>query len=304
MRALLHFYSTTLTYVGSKARGIRIRQSLDRESNRLRPGNADLSTEFLSGDSSLAAIADAVRRIEAPPDDWTAAGHIDATIATNVISHGVDVERFNLMVMDSIPEETADYIQASSRSGRRHVGLVLATLASYSLRSSSIYHRFIEYHRHLDHLVSPVSVNRFSKFAAERHTLPGVFLGILLGRYGALPHAVNYGKRPIAAELLTPNVPSRIRNRVDRNTLDRDVRAAYALGEGVYPNGLELAMNQVLNENVDRFLYRIRGSQQDQVVDVLQPKAMTSLRDVNVGVRFRAEEDSDWRELQWFNSQF
>ena len=43
-------------------------------------------------------------------------------MATSIISHGVDVERFNLMVMDSIPEETADYIQASSRSGRRHVG--------------------------------------------------------------------------------------------------------------------------------------------------------------------------------------
>ena len=303
VRALLYFYSTTLTYVGSKARGIRIRQSLDRESNRLRPGNArDLSTEFLSGDSNLATIADAVRRIEAPPDDWTADGHLDATIATNVISHGVDVERFNLMVMDSIPDETADYIQASSRSGRRHVGLVLAVLASYSLRASSIYHRFIEYHRHLDRLVSPVSVNRFSKFAAER-TLPGVFLGILLGRYGALAHIASYGKRSVAAELLTPGRPSRIQNQVDRNTLDRDVKAAYALGQGVYPDGLELAMNQILNENIDRFLYRIRGSQQEKVVEVLQPKAMTSLRDVDVGVRFRPEEDSNWQELQWFNSQ-
>jgi hypothetical protein len=303
VRALLHFYSTTLTYVGSKARGIRIMQSLDRESNHLRPGNArDLSTEFLSGDSSLATIADAIRRIEAPPDDWTADGNLDATIATNVISHGVDVERFNLMVMDSIPEETADYIQASSRSGRRHVGLVLAALASYSLRASSIYHRFIEYHRHLDRLVSPVSVNRFSKFAAER-TLPGVFLGILLGRYGALARVANYGKRSVAAELLTAGALRHIQNPVDRNTLDRDIKAAYALGRGVYPNGLELAMNQVLNENVERFLYQIRGSQQDQVVDVLQPKAMTSLRDVDVGVRFRPAEDSNWQELQWFNTQ-
>ena len=90
------------------------------------------------------------------------------TVATNVISHGVDVERFNLMVMDSIPEETADYIQASSRSGRRHVGLILAVLPSYSLRASSIYHRFKEYHQHLERLVSPVSVNRFAKYAAKK----------------------------------------------------------------------------------------------------------------------------------------
>lgn len=303
VRALLHFYSTTLTYVGTKARGIRIRQSLERESSRLRPGNArDLSTEFLSGDSSLATIADAVRRIEAPPGDWTADGNLDATIATNVISHGVDVERFNLMVMDSIPEETADYIQASSRSGRRHVGLVFAVLASYSLRASSIYHRFVEYHRHLDRLVSPVSVNRFSKFAADR-TLPGVFLGLLLGRYGARDRAANYGKRPVAAELLTPTMPSRLPTRVAPNTLNQDVQAAYALGQGVYPSGLELAMNQVLSEHLEGFLFRIQGSQQDRVVDVIQPKAMTSLRDVDVGVRFRPEEDANWQELQWFNSQ-
>lgn len=36
VRALLHFYSTTLTYVGTKSRGIRIKQSLDRESTPAR----------------------------------------------------------------------------------------------------------------------------------------------------------------------------------------------------------------------------------------------------------------------------
>jgi len=302
VRQLLHFYSTTLTYVGSKARGIRIRQALERESSRLRPGNIrDLCTEFLSGDSSLATIADTIRRIETPPG-WTDDGYLDATVATNVISHGVDVERFNLMVMDSIPEETADYIQASSRTGRRHVGLVLATLASYSLRASSIYHRFSEYHRHLDRLVSPVSVNRFAKYAANR-TLPGVFLGILLGRYGALDRNPQYDRRSIAAELLTPGTPSRLRRQVSSATLNQDVQAAYALGQGIYPEGLELGMNQVLREQLDGFLFQIRGSQQDRIVDIVQPKPMTSLRDVDVGVRFRPEEDADWQELQWFNTQ-
>ena len=124
VRELLYFYSTTLTYVGSKSRGVRIRQALERDAGRLRPGQTrDLNTEFLSGDSTLAAIADVVRRVEDPPA-WSEESHLDATVATSIISHGVDVERFNLMVMDSIPEETADYIQASSRSGRRHVGLI------------------------------------------------------------------------------------------------------------------------------------------------------------------------------------
>lgn len=302
VRALLFYYSTTLTYVGSKARGVRIRQALDREAGRLRPGAArDLTTEFLSGDSTLAAIAEMVRRIEDPPE-WTEDSYLDATIATNVISHGVDVERFNLMVMDSVPEETADYIQASSRSGRRHVGLVLSVLASYSLRASSIYHRFTEYHQHLERLVSPVSVNRFAKYAATR-TAPGIFVGLLLGRYGPLARNAQLGKRNVASELLTPDASTTLPFQVTRDQLRQAVEAAYALGQNTYPNGLELAMHEALEELTDRCLYAVRGSRQDKVVDVIQPKPMTSLRDVDAGVRFRPEEDASWEELRWFDSQ-
>ena len=35
VRELLYYYSTTLTYVGSKSRGVRIRQALDRDAGRL-----------------------------------------------------------------------------------------------------------------------------------------------------------------------------------------------------------------------------------------------------------------------------
>lgn len=302
VRELLYFYSTTLTYVGSKSRGVRIRQALERDAGRLRPGQTrDLNTEFLSGDSTLAAIADVVRRVEDPPA-WSEESHLDATVATSIISHGVDVERFNLMVMDSIPEETADYIQASSRSGRRHVGLVLATLASYSLRASSIYHRFTEYHRHLERLVSPVSVNRFAKFAAQR-TSSGVFAGILLGRYGAILHNQQFAKRRVAAEFLNPNAASQLPRQLPRWEIEQAMREAYALDKKTYPEGLELRMRQVLSDQIDHFLHLIAGSRKDWITEVLQPTPMTSLRDVDVGVRFRPDEDADYRDLQWFNTE-
>ena len=301
VRALLYYYSTTLTYVGSKSRGVRIRQALDKDAGRLRPGNSrDLNTEFLSGDSTLATIAETIRRIETPPD-WTEESFLDATVATNVISHGVDVERFNLMVMDSIPEETADYIQASSRSGRRHVGLILAVLASYSLRASSIYHRFTEYHRHLERLVSPVSVNRFAKFAAQR-TSPGVFAGLLLGRYGAAMHTPLLAKRRFAAEFLNPTAHSTLPFQLSRPDLQRAIEEAYALGNGIYPEGLEMRMRHVLRNQVDQFLHLIWGSHKDRVTEVLHPTPMTSLRDVDIGVRFRPDEDTEYTDLEWFNA--
>ena len=302
VRDLLYFYSTTLTYVGSKSRGVRIRQALDRDAGRLRPGQSrDLNTEFLSGDSTLAAIADVVRRIEDPPA-WSEESHLDATVATSIISHGVDVERFNLMVMDSIPEETADYIQASSRSGRRHVGLILTTLASYSLRASSIYHRFTEYHRHLERLVSPVSVNRFAKFATQR-TSSGMFMGILLGRYGAILHNQQLRERRVAAEFLNPNTVSQLPQQLSRLEIEQAMREAYALDKNIYPEGLELRMRQILADQIDQFLHLIAGSRTRWLTEVLQPTPMTSLRDVDVGVRFRPDENADFRDMQWFNTE-
>ncbi len=302
VRNLLYFYSTILTYVGSKPRGVRIKQALDRDADRLSPdGSRDLNTEFLTGNSTLAEIAEVIRRVEDPPlrSEET---YLDATIATSIISHGVDVERFNLMVMDGIPEETADYIQTSSRSGRRHVGLVLATLASYSIRASSIYHRFNEYHAHLERLVSPVSVNRFAKFAAQR-TASGIFAGLLIGRYCTLVPNHQLAKRRVAAEFLDPNTTSQLSRQLSRQEIHEAVREAYALGDGIYPNGLELRMGQVLHNELERFLHLIAGSRKDRLTDALQPTPMTSLRDVDTGVRFRPDEDSDYRDLQWFNSE-
>jgi hypothetical protein len=130
-----------------------------------------------------------------------------------------------------------------------------------------------------------------------------VFAGLLLGRYGALARTTQLGKRNLAAELLTPSIPSNLRLRVTREELLQAVASAYALGQGIYPDGLELAMRQVLEEQVERFLYLVRGSRQEHVVDVIQPKPMMSLRDVDVGVRFRPEEDTNWQELQWLNTQ-
>jgi hypothetical protein len=302
IRALLYFYSTILTYVGSKPRGVRIKQALERDAGRLSPdGSRDLNAEFLTGNSTLAEIAEIIRRVEDPPER-TEDTYLDATIATSIISHGVDVERFNLMVMDGIPEETADYIQTSSRSGRRHVGLVLASLASYSIRASSIYHRFNEYHTHLERLVSPVSVNRFAKFAAQR-TSPGVFSGLLIGRYGPLMPNYQLMKRRVAAEFLDQNTLSQLPSQLSREEVEEAVREAYGLGHGLHPEGLELQMSKVLSHEIGRFLHLIRGSRKDKVTDALQPTPMTSLRDVDAGVAFRPDEDSDYRDLQWFNSE-
>jgi hypothetical protein len=272
--ALLRHYSTTLNYVGSLAKGSRVRQALEEVASKVRPGARDLNVEYHSSRSSSAEVADVVHRVESPPN-WTDEGFLDALVATSMISHGVDLERVNLMTMDGVPEETAEYIQASSRSGRRHIGLVVVVLSGFSLRANSIYHRFIEYHQHLDRMVSPVPVNRFAKYAAER-TLPGVALGVIYGVHTAQTGNSKLNNRTDVVDLL--------------NVLGKDfineLRKAYSLGDGVYDERLEKSLTEVLAKQLDRVEMSIRNSTERKVKDAVRPAPMTSLRDVEAGVPF------------------
>jgi hypothetical protein len=192
-----------------------------------------------------------------------------------MISHGVDLERVNLMTMDGVPEETAEYIQASSRSGRRHVGIVMVVLAGFSVRAASIYHRFLEYHQHLDRMVSPVPVNRFAKYAAQR-TLPGIALGLVYGLHAAQTGRSTLNKRNEVADLLTNLGPAFL----------QQVKEAYSLGNNVYDHRLEKALSDVLAERLDVVAMSIRNSNEKLVKDAVRPAPMNSLRDVEVGVPF------------------
>ena len=275
---LLTFYTTTLNYVGSLAKGSRVKQALADVASKVRPGGPrDLNVEYHSSRSSSAEVADLVHRVESPPK-WDNAAFLDALIATNMISHGVDLERVNLMTMDGVPEETAEYIQASSRSGRRHVGLVIVVLAGFSLRATSIYHRFLEYHAHLDRMVSPVPVNRFAKYAAQR-TLPGVAIGLMYGLHAAKSGKSSLNKRAEAAALMKDLGPQ----------FFAQVKEAYSLGGSVYDPRLEQALEETLQQQVDMVTMSIRNSYEPHLKDSVRPAPMTSLRDVEAGVPFWAD---------------
>ena len=78
--------------------------------------------------------------------------------ATNMISVGVDVERLGLMLINGMPKNTAEYIQASSRVGRQGPGLVVCVHGWTKSRDRSHYERFKQYHQAFYREVEATSV--------------------------------------------------------------------------------------------------------------------------------------------------
>jgi hypothetical protein len=94
---------------------------------------------------------------------------LDAVLATNMISVGLDVARLAAMIINGQPMTTAEYIQASSRVGRGAVpGLVFANYYRDQARSLSHYENFRPYHEAFYRYVEPTSVTPYTYQARSR----------------------------------------------------------------------------------------------------------------------------------------
>lgn len=182
LQKLLLDYELTLGYVNRKPHADRISTDLAGAAREL---GEDLRVQRLiggGGDSGtpLAEIADTLNEIAGQygkqPDRTK---RLRALVATSVISHGVDLDALNLMVVNNMTPTVAQYVQASSRSGRTHVGLVLVGFDRRSPRERAFFTYFCEYHDYLDRMIAPVPVNRFARYAAQV-TVPGILSALVI----------------------------------------------------------------------------------------------------------------------------
>lgn len=92
----------------------------------------------------------------------------DVVLATNMISVGVDVDRLGLMAVMGQPQTTAEYIQATSRVGRKVPGLVVVMYNGARSRDLSHYESFAGYHRSLYRQVEATGATPFAARARDR----------------------------------------------------------------------------------------------------------------------------------------
>lgn len=93
---------------------------------------------------------------------------VDLVLATNMISVGIDVSRLNIMLINGMPRNVAEYIQASSRIGRETYGLVVTLLSANRAREKSFFEHFIPFHRSFYKYIEPLSVTSFTENTIDK----------------------------------------------------------------------------------------------------------------------------------------
>ncbi|MGG6265035.1 helicase-related protein [Leptolyngbya sp. AN03gr2] len=182
-------HSLCCTYVNSKNDGSDIRRSINEQ---VKAGLREIFDEdrantilpeavTLSGDDDLETVKAVLQRMETPQKDLDADSQerLSDVVATSMISHGVDIDRLNLMIFYGWTNTTAEYIQASSRAGRTIPGLVFVLLRPVRARERAIFDYFVKAHEYLDQMVETVPIDRFAHNALYR-TAFGLLLGRLL----------------------------------------------------------------------------------------------------------------------------
>jgi hypothetical protein len=92
----------------------------------------------------------------------------DLVLATNMISVGLDVGRLNVMLMNGMPPNTAEYIQASSRVARQDQGVVFTLFDPNNTRDLSYFEDFVPFHKTFYKQVEPLSVTPFAENALDK----------------------------------------------------------------------------------------------------------------------------------------
>ncbi|UVF19989.1 helicase-related protein [Microvirga terrae] len=189
LASIVDLHRVALTYVTNKKGGDQILSAL--------PGIADrqhrdfgrhavienVRTSLISGGVEAGLIegivAEAEKRLD-PATPENVGEVLRMIVATSAVSHGVDVENFNSMFFAGMPTAIDEYIQASSRVGRTHVGFSMLIPTPQNRRDRFVMEVHGTFHRFLERMIAPPAVERWTDKAVER-AIPSLIQNWLVG---------------------------------------------------------------------------------------------------------------------------
>ena len=129
----------------------------------------------LTSRKSSKEIKDTLEQLEIPYTDPACFSYV---LASNMLSVGIDIDRLGVMTVYNQPKSNAEYIQATSRVGRRNPGLILTLYNNMRSRDKSHFEQFGYYHKSFYRYVEATSVTPFSIRAIEK-ALHCVFVALV-----------------------------------------------------------------------------------------------------------------------------
>jgi hypothetical protein len=304
LAALVDLHRIELTYVTNKKGGDQILAALVPEAHEAHATMGDayrlalFMTELISGGVDIASIQRVIEAAESPfdpmEDDISQA--LRVIVATSAISHGVDVEAFNAMAFAGMPSDIAEYIQASSRVGRMHVGFSLLIPTPQTRRDRFVVEVHESFHRLLERMIAPPAIERWADRAIAR-TVPSLVQTWLAG--------VHFQRRIVTAtdaaklQLPLPATVEQLSRILANPTEFADCAAFVREAVGIHgsegqPSNPEYYADLITEElrrievaaSSDQFTGRLADFWNNRLSGLQRP--MTSLRDVDAAGTIRA----------------
>ncbi len=288
----LRLYDLSLVYVNRKATGGSIIDKAQQIEKLLARENlGTLTSSLLTGDQTIEEIGATIERIERERAE-TGEPRLDLVAATSLISHGIDLERINMMAVCGMPSHYAEYVQTTSRATRSHPGAVFVCFKARDPREISQFEFFYPMHEHLDRLIEAVAVNRFASYAPLK-TVPGLLAGVLLCDLGPslfgsqITKPLNHlptlqtalGFRPGSATGTQANC-------LDKTEILKAIEEIIGVDHVRPPASQALVANarKRIHDVFEDLMGRIGRTTETNLSEVLDP--LTSFRDVDEGVDF------------------
>jgi hypothetical protein len=314
---LIDLHRVSITYVTNKKGGDQVIDALDSHTRNDHERNGVaikvFPTRLISGGVDMRDIQEVMRLAENGPTvgsawpDVEGAALLRNVVATSAISHGVDVDRFNSMFFAGLPSDVAEYIQASSRVGRSHVGFVLLVPTPQSRRDRYVVETHDIYHRFLERMIAAPASERWAENAV--HRVAASFIQAWL----ALEEAEFFAARPTNAKRFDAlDLVSLLEQRMQRDKLQFGKRLAeFALKASGLPGrgGANIGSpsdpehyRDLMLRDAHRFVEDIVGAGtsarladfwKERTISHLAPP-MTSLRDVDEAAMIKG---SRWSEV-------
>lgn len=171
---LVNIYGTNVVYGNTLQDIDAVLRSAETQYAELTPPPNIAS---LTGRTDFEEVRETLERLERPEENFDDRLHLIA--ASSMMSHGVDIDRLNIMIMLAFPLGVAEFIQATARVGRRWPALVFVIPKMTRERDASVYRAFPQFVSHGDRFVEPIPITRKSRRVLDR-TIAGLELARML----------------------------------------------------------------------------------------------------------------------------